>query len=143
MFRTTFADRNSTAANDLRRGTAMVELAVCLPVIIILVFGAIEVAHFIHLKQDLTICAYEAAKLAAKSGKTSQQVQARFREIATAKGVDNATLTISPALTASTATGTEITITASAPAESNNIMPVRYFQNQQLRAVVVMVRQQF
>lgn len=133
--------RPSDFLHGWRRGTATVELAVCLPVIVILVFGSIEVSHFIHLKQDLTICAYEAAKVAAKSGKSMQDVQQRFLEIAEAKGVTDATLTVQPDIDQNISAGEEITLTALAPAESNKRMPVRYFRNRQLRAVVVMVKQ--
>ena len=42
-----------------RRAVAAVEFAVCLPVIIMLVFGAIEASSFIFLKQSLNVAAYE------------------------------------------------------------------------------------
>ena len=45
-----------------RRGVAAVELAVCLPVIILLVFGAIEASSFIFLKQSLNVAAYEGIR---------------------------------------------------------------------------------
>ncbi len=127
----------------LRRGTATVELAICLPIIVILVFGSIEVAHFVHLKQDLTICAYEAAKVAAQSGKTAQEVETRFQEIATAKKVDQASITLEPASISELQPGQQIRVIAEAPADSNRIMPLRYFQGRRLKAAVVMVRLQY
>lgn len=45
-----------------RRGAAVVEFAVCLPVIIIIVFGAIEAASLLFLKQALIQSAYERRK---------------------------------------------------------------------------------
>ena len=45
-----------------RRGVAAVEFAVCLPVIILLVFGAIEASSFIFLKQSLNVAAYEGIR---------------------------------------------------------------------------------
>jgi len=133
--------RSASWRDALRRGTAMVEVAVCLPVIIILVFGSIELAHYIHLKQDLTICAYEAAKVAAKEGKSQQDVLNRFNEIVIAKKLQNVTLSIAPNLNGHLVPGDQITVIATAPAESNKVMPVRYFQGRNLSATVVMVRQ--
>ncbi len=130
------------AANK-RRGTATVELAVSLPVIVLLVFGGIEAANFIQLKQDLTICAYEAAKKATRDNASMQEAIDRFNEIATAKGISGATITFTPDFNSSTASGTEITVQVTAPAESNYEMPVDFFQNRNLSAEVTMVRQQY
>ena len=123
-------------------GTATVELAVCLPILVLLVFGGIEAAHFIQLKQNLTICAYEAAKKATQDGATMLEATARFDEIATAKGIVGATITYNPNFTSSTASGTQIAIQVSAPAESNYEMPVSYFNGRNLSSEVTMVRQQ-
>ena len=48
-----------------RGGTAAVEAAVSLPLLIVLVFGAIEVASGVFLSQTLAIAAYEGAREAA------------------------------------------------------------------------------
>lgn len=135
--------RISNQPKDFRRGTATVELALCLPVIVLLLFGAIEVAHFIHLKQDLTVCAYEAGKVANRRGTTQADVVARFQEIAGAKGLEKATVTITPLLTALTPSGTEISLTAQAPANDNYELPSTYFRNRTLQATVVVIRQQY
>lgn len=123
-----------------RAGTATVELAVCLPVLVILVFGSIEVANFIHLKQDLTVCAYEAAMVACRPGQTSAQAIARCEEVANAKRIQQIQATVTPTVNAETAAGTEITITVRAAAAANYAMPVRYFRNRELSAVVVIPR---
>ncbi len=126
-----------------RCGTATVELAVCLPVLVLLVFGGIEAAHFIQLKQDLTICAYEAAKKSTRDNSSMQDAIDRFNEIATAKGITGASISFEPNFNSATTSGTEITVQVTAPAESNYEMPVKFFQNQNLSAEVTMVRQQY
>ncbi len=126
-----------------RSGTATVEMAVCLPVIVLLVFGGVEAAHFIQLKQNLTICAYEAAKKATRDDASMQDAIDRFNEIALAKGITGASISFSPTFNTTTASGTEITVQVTAPAESNYEMPVDFFQNRNLSAEVTMVRQQY
>jgi len=126
-----------------RCGTATVEMAVCLPVLVLLVFGGVEAAHFIQLKQNLTICAYEAAKKATRDDASMQDAIDRFNEIAVAKGITGASISFSPTFDTTTASGTEIAVQVTAPAESNYKMPVDYFQNRNLSAEVTMVRQQY
>ncbi|MGI9517005.1 MAG: TadE family protein [Pirellulaceae bacterium] len=48
------------------RGTATVELALCLPMIVLVVFGAVEGASMIFLKQTLVQSSYEGIKVAVK-----------------------------------------------------------------------------
>lgn len=119
----------------------MVEMAVCLPVLVFLVFGAIEAAEFIHLKQDLAICTYEAAKIASKGSKVNSDVTTRFNEMATAKSMNNATISMSPTLTTATASGTAVTITATVPTDSNYNLPFRFFAGISLTKRVVVARQ--
>ncbi len=124
-----------------RLGTATVEVAVALPVLILLVFGSIETAEFVHLKQDLSICTYEAAKLASRGSSTTSDVTARFNQLMTAKGVNGASLTVSPNLTSSLSPGTEIALTASVITDSNFNLPMSFFNGQTLDTTVYVVRQ--
>ena len=44
-----------------RLGAAIVEMAICLPVIVLLTYGTIELAGGLFLKQTLTSAAHEGA----------------------------------------------------------------------------------
>ncbi|MEM9412792.1 MAG: TadE family protein [Planctomycetota bacterium] len=48
---------------SFRRGGAVVEMAVILPVLAIITFGIMECMNTIHTQQSLTICAYEGARV--------------------------------------------------------------------------------
>lgn len=124
-----------------RRGTATVEVAVALPVLILLVFGSIETAEFVHLKQDLSICTYEAAKLASKGNSTTADVTARFNELMTAKGIQGASIKITPGLSSATRAGREIAVTASVVTDSNFNLPMSFFNGKTLDTTIYVTRQ--
>ncbi len=82
-----------------RFGTATLETAVSLPLLVILVFGVIEMANAVFLKQSMNLAAYEAA-----------QAQAEGVRVLTALGIGNgATVTVVDELT-------EVTVTVAVPA---------------------------
>ncbi|MCA8990016.1 MAG: hypothetical protein KDA78_20385, partial [Planctomycetaceae bacterium] len=98
-------------------------------------------AEFIHLRHDLAICTYEAAKIAQKSSSETSDVTDRFNAIATAKSISGASVSVSPSLSSSTASGTDITLTATVPTAGNYSLPFRIFGGVTLTAIVVVVRQ--
>ena len=102
-----------------RKGTAAVEFAICLPVLITIVLGSIEATNAIFLKQHLTAAAYEAARKATAPGRTSSDATTAATNVLTQFGVSGGTISISPAVGSATAAGTQITVTASAPLSSN------------------------
>ncbi|MCG6158409.1 TadE/TadG family type IV pilus assembly protein [Rubinisphaera margarita] len=124
-----------------RVGTATVEVAIALPILILLVFGSIETAEFVHLKQDLSICGYEAAKLASRGSSTTSEVTARFNELMTAKGINGASISVSPSLNDGTKAGTEIAITASVVTDSNFNLPMSFFNGKTLDTTIYVTRQ--
>ncbi|MBL8818348.1 MAG: pilus assembly protein [Planctomyces sp.] len=123
-----------------RSGTAAVETAVTLPLLLILVFGSIELGNAVFLKQSLNIAAYEAAKVVTAPGQTETQARARCAELLAVRKVPSYTLTFSPVVTASTARGTEITVTVSASSSNISYGPVRFMYGKTCQAVVRMVR---
>ena len=55
-----------TGRRRARRGAAVAEAAFCIPVIIILMFGTLEICAGYNLKESLTIAAYEGARFGAR-----------------------------------------------------------------------------
>ena len=99
------------------------ELAVCLPMIVVLTFGAIETTSLISLRQRLLTAAYEAARTTSGPAQTSSAGTTAGTNILTARGVTGGTVTISPdPVTAQTPTGTEIAATVTAPFTTNSCM---------------------
>lgn len=129
----------SRAAN--RTGAAVVEFAVLLPVMILLVFGSIEMANGIFLKQAISVSAYEGARAGSRSGGTEAEVKSRISEVLTSRGIKNQTVTISPSLTG-IARGTKVTVTVSVPpSELGTAIPLAFLKTKTFSRSVSMVRQ--
>jgi len=106
-----------------RKGTAAVELAVCLPLVLALTFGTIETTSFISLHEKLLTAAYEAARTTSGPGQTSSAGVAAGTGVLTARGIKGGSVTVLPdPVTAATTAGTEIAATAAAPFSSNSWM---------------------
>jgi len=126
--------------NARRPGFAVVELAICLPLMVMLTFGAIEAANAIYLKQTLVTAAYEAARMATALGATQQDGEARYSEIVNAVGVQGTTISFTPQITSTTPSGTAVRVTVTAPADSNSFSIRRFMKGTTLRAAVTMPR---
>lgn len=125
-----------------RAGSACIEMAICLPVMIVMLLGSIETADMVYLKEILKTAAYEGARKATAPGQTSAAGQAAAQLLLTERGVTSGTVTVSPAVTTSTPTGTLITVTVTAPLGANSILPPVVLQGiTSVGAKVTMVRQ--
>jgi Flp pilus assembly protein TadG len=132
--------QTSQDAFPSRDGLAVVELAICLPVMIMLTFGAVEAANAIYLKQMLVTAAYEAARTATALGNTQADGEARYTQIVNSVGIKGSSITFTPPITSSTASGTAIKVTVTAPADSNSFSIKKYFKGTTLKGVVTMPR---
>jgi len=126
-----------------RRGVATVELAVCLPIMVIIVFGFIESTNAIFLKERLTSAAYEGARRASAPGQTAETATTYATNVLTQYGISGGTVTISPPVTTTTATGTRVTVSVAAPFSSNSCMQpfILGYTIGNITASVVMIRQ--
>lgn len=124
-----------------RRGVAAVEFAVCLPLFVLLTAGAIQVTDAIYLKNSLRVTAYEAARVAVETGSDNEDALERANEILTARNVQEAQITFDPDDVTDAEAGQPITITVTAPANSNTVMPNWFFTDQVIRSKMVMSRE--
>jgi len=109
-------------SHRLRQGAAAVELAVCLPVMVLLTLGTLEATDLVFLRQRLVTAAFEAARTATAPGQTSTAAIAAGTSTLTLRGVTDGSVTISPTVTTATATGTEVRATVTAPFPANCYM---------------------
>jgi Flp pilus assembly protein TadG len=100
-------------SNRKRRGAASVELALCLPLFVVVVFGAVELCSLIHLKETLKTASYEAARVAAKGSSFKQTAIDRATQIVSSRGITIESVTFEPSDLTTVAAGQYITATVS------------------------------
>lgn len=124
----------------VRRAAATVELAVLLPVILVIVLGSIESASMIFLRQALVQSSYEAAKVAVKTGDLAQ---ARSFALAVTKGrkINNVSIKFEPADIQTAARGSLIRVSVSAPGDNNSVIPFGVFRGRIITAQASMTRE--
>lgn len=136
-----FNSHQSNRHHRERRGVAAVEFAVCLPVIILLVFGAIEASSFIFLKQSLNVAAYEGIRESIRITSNSANGVNRAENILNARNVQDFNITFPSGETADAERGDEIVIQVSAPTATNSPLAGQFVTNRVLTAQVVMVKE--
>jgi Flp pilus assembly protein TadG len=124
-----------------RRGVAASELAVCLPVIVLLVLAMIEACTMIFLKQSLTVAAYEGARAALEPQAVATDVQDAANGVLADRRVQKASVTIRPTNFAALAPGEYIEVTVSAPTDPNSTIPGSFLRGRTLSATAVMMKE--
>jgi len=104
-----------------RRGSATVELCICLPLFVIVMTGTIETCSLIHLRESLCVASYEAARLVAKGGSNQGDAETRAQAILVSRGIEDGTVTVEPRDLSSLSLGDPITITVSVPSKGHSL----------------------
>jgi Flp pilus assembly protein TadG len=122
-----------------RRGVAAAELAVCLPIVVLLVIATIEACSAVFLKQSVTVAAYEGVRTALVEGATTDSVKAACDQILTDRKIEGATVTVSHADIASLNPGDFVDVTVSAPCGENSAVPVTFYRGRSISATASMM----
>lgn len=129
-----------TAGCPQRRGAALVELAICLPVLLLIVYGALEAAGMIFLRQALVQSSYEAAKIAAKSGDLNAAREAALN-VAEGRKISELNIEFTPDTAQGLTRGTPLTVSVSAPGDQSSPLPLGLFRGLTVSAQTVMVKE--
>ncbi|HEX2971862.1 MAG TPA: TadE family protein [Tepidisphaeraceae bacterium] len=102
-----------TPARPCRRGSAVLEAALVLPILLCLAFGTVEFAHFYFIKHNLQGAARQGARAAIPAGATNNDVNHAIAETMTAAGLGSGayTITTNPADIAAAEQGEDVTVT--------------------------------
>lgn len=129
------------AAGKRRTGAAVVEFAVCLPVILLIVLGSIEAASMLFLRQALVQSAYEGAKVAARNDGNITDATTAVENVAAGRRLKSMAVTFAPADIEAVPQGEIIRVTVSAPGDANSFIPFGPFKNRTVAAQAVMVKE--
>ena len=113
-----------------RKGAALVEFAVCLPILMLLILGSMEATSAIFVRQALTTSAYEGIREAIRVGSSTTSANDRAQAVLTARRIRSSNIRFAPADVRLAPRGSEITIEVTAPYAANspffgNVIPDR------------------
>lgn len=83
-------------SSSARHGVAAVELAVCLPVLIVVSLVTIEVCSMLHLTQAMKVASFEAARVGVVPGAGADNVEFQCESLLDSRGVKAYTISMDP-----------------------------------------------
>jgi Flp pilus assembly protein TadG len=121
---------------------ATVELAICLPVLVLIVFGSIQATNLIYLQHAATSAAYEGMLEMAKPNATNESVTARIQEVLDTRELTKTEIRILPdgVDISSVPTGNVLTLEVTADVRANMVLSGFIITPDIVRATVVGTR---
>lgn len=111
-----------------RRGAAVVEFAIVVPIFILLVFGMIEFGRMVMVHQLLAGAAREGARQAIVNGATAGDVEQTVRNYLTSTSVDGQEASVNVTPDPATASpGTAVTVETGIAFEKASWLPAPFF----------------
>jgi len=133
--------RTSRQTKSARSGSATVELAVCLPVMVIIVLGAIEGASMAFLRQTLTQSVYEGVKVAVRRGNSPSEALRAAQAVLESRNLKGVQFRLDPSNPEDAPSGTPVTMFATAPSDANSVVSFGPFQGRTVTVRSVMVKE--
>lgn len=125
-----------------RKGAAVVEFAVVLPVFLLMVLGMIEYGRLIMVQQIITNASREGARGAVIEGATNQSVNQLVTSYLEKASIRGATVTVSPSNPGNTKYGDPIAVTASIPFNQVSWLPSPMFLGGKTMTAVTVMRRE-
>lgn len=118
-------------------GLAVVELAICLPILLLILFATIEACSMLQLKQNVQTTAYEGARIGILPGSTTALVESQCQMLLDDRGIVGYTIGISPDPSTLTP-GDLLTVTVSADCVANAVAGGPFFEGKSIAESIVM-----
>lgn len=135
------AQKSIRRTGSKRHGAAALELAICLPAIVLLSFGAIQATSMTFLRQACVQSAYETVKESVRrNGSQAGGIQLGEQVLAV-RNVTGANISFSPPNVDAAAKGTPITVTLTAPSDANTVFPFGPFSGETISVQATMIKE--
>lgn len=122
-----------------RRGVTAVELAICLPMLVLVTLATIEACTMIYLKQSLKIAAYEAGRVGMVPGAEPENIQAQCDQLLSSRNVHGYTVMCDPPHPSRLAGGDFFRISVSAPCVGNSFLGGWFYEDRVVTESVEMM----
>ncbi len=119
-----------------RRGAAMVEFAICLPVFFLITMGTIETCRMIYLRQSLKLAAYESARVGIIPTVTIDTMKDQCILVLENRKIAGYEFSCNPPNLEDLQMGDLLTVTIAIPAEPNALVGSWFYTKKTISASV-------
>lgn len=117
--------RRITKNGQSRRGTAAVETALTLPILLLVIFSGWEFSRINMMRNTMDNAAYEAARESMLPGASVAKIKNQGQVVLDAVGISGGVITVTPSTI--TTTTTQVTIDVTVPFAPNSLGVAHFF----------------
>ena len=123
--------KHQATRKNSRSGAATVEFALTLPLLILMLFGAVELSHANMVLNSAEAAAYEGARRGIVPGAQASNCVNAAQSLLDIGGIRNSTITVTPA-DLQTSNADTVMVTIEVPYASNTIVAPLFVKNLQI-----------
>jgi len=127
------------AERRLRRGAAMVEFAMVVPIVFTLAFAAIEFARVLMIRHAVDNAVYESARLAMIPGSSSAEARGESERLLRVMGITDFLVEVVPAVLEKETP--QVTVRITVPLDGNSYIPQQFFAGRAIRRELTLRRE--
>jgi Flp pilus assembly protein TadG len=131
----------TSATKRKRRGSALTEFALVLPLLVLILFATVETCSMIHLQQALKVATYEGARVSLIPGTTPANVEAAVKQVLSDRRISGGNVSVTPTDYPKQTPGTFIKVTTTAPAKGNSLVGAWFYGGRTLTTSVEMMKE--
>jgi len=133
--------RKTFDSRKQRSGAAVVEAALCFPLILLLMLGTLEISSGLFLRESLSVCCFEACRVGTRRGASAEDVLERAQEVLADRDVAGASIVLTPDNYDALNSLDTITVQITAPTAGNSIFIFDNLTNRSIQSSVTMIRE--
>lgn len=125
-----------------RKGAAIVEVALTLPILVLVCLATIDTCRVIFVRQSAKLAAFECARIGIIPGVTRTQLEQLCATFMSNRSVSQASVSLSVSELAMLAKGDLLTVTVTVPANSNALSSSWFYRGRNFsESVSILVEQ--
>ena len=117
---------------DHRRGAAMIELALFLPLFFMITMATVETCRVLYMRQSLTIASYECARLGIVPGMNRDALDAQCNVILQGRKIKGAVMTTVPKSLDALRYGDTLAVTITVGLDDNALLGTWFYRGRTL-----------
>lgn len=125
-----------------RKGAAIVEVALTLPILVLVCLATIDTCRVIFVRQSAKLAAFECARIGIIPGVTRTQLEQLCATFMSSRSVSQASVSLSVSELAMLSKGDLLTVTVTVPANSNALSSSWFYRGRTFsESVSILVEQ--